>query len=120
MKRLTKSHEDYLEAIYMLELSGQKIKSVRISEKLSVSRPAVNRAMNDLFQDGLILKSDYSELALTEKGRQAAAQIYKKHTLIKEFLIKLGVSDAAAETDCCKIEHAVSDETLCAIKNFLK
>ncbi|MDD4839190.1 MAG: metal-dependent transcriptional regulator [Clostridia bacterium] len=120
MKELTKSNEDYLEAVYILELSGEKIKSVKIANMLAVSRPAVNRAMNELFDAGLVEKTDYSEISLTNEGRKKAKTVYHKHTLVKEFLIKLGVSEKTAEIDCCKIEHIISQETIEKIEIFTK
>jgi Mn-dependent DtxR family transcriptional regulator len=117
---LTKSVEDYLEAIYMLELAGEKIKSVKIAAELEVSKPAVNRAMNGLAEEGFIEKSDYSDIALTDKGREVAKEIYDRHRLLMQFLMKLGVSEETAAVDCCKMEHILSGESLARIKEFVK
>lgn len=119
MKQLTKSFEDYLEAIYILEQKGTPIKSVRISEMLEVSRPAVNKAMNELKERGFVSMDYYSSIELTDEGRFEAKRIYDKHLVIKNFLLKIGVSTETAEIDCCKIEHIISDETLNCFKKFL-
>ena len=113
MKNLTKSIEDYIEAIYMIEQEQEKvnIKSVDIASRLGVSKPAVNKAMNELNNLNLIEKSNYSNIVLTVKGRTLAKKIYDKHTLIYEFLLSIGVSKENANIDCCKIEHVISDET---------
>lgn len=120
MKNLTKSIEDYIEAIYMIELEKGNIKSVDISSKLGVSKPAVNKAMNELNKLNLIEKSNYSDIVFTEEGRKLAKKIYDKHMLIYEFLLSIGVSKENASIDCCKIEHVISDETAKCMKNFLK
>lgn len=120
MINLTKSIEDYLEAILIVEKRDKKVKSVKIAELLGVSKPGVNKAMNVLKDNNLIDKADYGDITLTDKGREIANRIYEKHLLIKEFLIILGVSEETAEQDCCKIEHILSDETLTQIKKFLK
>jgi Mn-dependent DtxR family transcriptional regulator len=117
---LTKSAEDYLEAIYMIEMQGETVRSVRIAAMLNVSKPAVNKAMNHLKDHGLIDKKDYSSIKLTEKGREAAKKVYRKHTALKEFLMSLGVSEETAEEDGCKIEHIISKETFDHILAFLK
>ncbi|MEG2688830.1 MAG: iron dependent repressor, metal binding and dimerization domain protein, partial [Clostridia bacterium] len=52
-----------------------------------------------------------------DNGREIAKRIYSRHITIKTFLINLGVSEQTAETDACKIEHIISEETLQAIKN---
>ena len=119
MKELTKSKEDYLESIYLQELHGERIKSVRIAADLNVSKPAVNRAMNELAEENLILKSDYSDIVLTETGRALAKEIYAKHELLRTFLIMLGVSKEIAEVDCCRLEHVLSNETLKCISKYV-
>ncbi|MBQ0009016.1 MAG: metal-dependent transcriptional regulator [Firmicutes bacterium] len=116
--KLSQSFEDYLEAIYVLEISDQKIKSVTISRMLDVSKPAVTKAMNELFDANYIEKTPYSQIKLTKSGRQIAKNVYHRHTVIRNFLInKLGVSQEIAEKDCCMIEHVISPETLRAMEN---
>ena len=116
--KLSQSFEDYLEAIYVLEISDQKIKSVTISKMLNVSKPAVTKAMNELFDANYVEKTPYSQIKLTKSGRQIAKNVYHRHTVIRDFLInKLGVSKDIAEKDCCMIEHVISPETLRAMEN---
>lgn len=118
--QLSKSFEDYLEAIYVLEESEIKAKSVEISRMLNVSKPAVNKAMNELLKDEYIQKEPYGDIKLTEKGRKVAKNVYHTHITLRDFLIKLGVSYETAEKDCCLIEHVISKETLNAIEKSLK
>ena len=120
MIKLTKSCEDYLETILMLEKEqGKTVKSVDIASNLNVSKPAVTKAMNELKELGLINKDLYGEISLTPLGRETAEKIYDKHITINTFLQKLGVSKEVADVDCCKLEHAISDETLQKLKEFL-
>ena len=119
MKLLTDSNEDYLEAILIIKLKKGKVKSVDISKHLNVSKPGVNKAMNILKENGLIEKDYYGDIELTQKGEEIAKKVYKKHTTIKEFLLKLGIDEETSEIDCCKIEHVISDKTFLAIKQFL-
>ena len=119
MKLLTDSNEDYLEAILILKIKKGKVRSVDISKMLNVSKPGVTKAMNVLKENGLIEKDYYGDVYLTPKGEEIAKKIYKKHTTIKEFLLKLGVSEETSDIDCCKIEHVISEETFNAIQKFL-
>lgn len=119
-KFLTESIEDYIESIYILEVRGEKVKSVTISKMLNVSKPAVSKAMNELLSLGYIEKKPYGEISLTDEGRKEAKRVYSSHTAIYDFLVSLGVSHENAEKDCCKIEHAISKETLEAFKKFTK
>lgn len=120
MAKLTKSIEDYLETILVLEKESSKtVKSVDIASNLGVSKPAVTKAMNELKELGYINKDLYGEISLTDEGRTLALKVYDKHKTINLFLQKLGVSEETAEIDCCKFEHAISDETLQKLKEFL-
>ena len=116
---LSKSKEDYLEAILMIEKTKNKVKSVDIARFLNVSKPGVTKAMNALREDGYIEDSYYSEIVLTNSGRLQASEILYKHNTIRNFLIMLGVDKENAEIDCCKIEHVISDKTFEQIKNFI-
>ena len=119
--KLSQSFEDYIEAIYILETNGEKIKSVEIANMLGVSKPAVTKAMNELMNAGLVEKSPYSEVKLPEEGRKAAKEVYHRHIVIRAFLMnKLGVPRDIAEKDCCMIEHVISPETLRAMENLNK
>lgn len=118
--QLTQSIEDYIEAIYILELKGEKIKSVTIAHLLNVSKPAVSKAMKELLELGFIEMKPYGDIILSESGRKEAKRIYASHTTIYDFLISLGVSKEKAEIDCCKIEHIISKETLEAFKRNTK
>ena len=75
------------EQIDLTEQEKEQIKSVDIASKLGVSKPAVNKAMNELNNLNLIKKSNYSNIKLTSDGRKLAQKIYDKHVLIYNFLI---------------------------------
>lgn len=120
MKKVSKSHEDYLEAILILNDNNNVVHSVEIARFLSVSKPAVHKAMDELIELGLIKKEKYGGVILTDEGKDIAQFVLNKHNEIKTFLIKLGVDEKTAEIDCCKIEHIVSDITLEKIKEFNK
>ncbi|MBQ9730561.1 MAG: metal-dependent transcriptional regulator [Bacilli bacterium] len=119
--KLSKSIEDYLETILLIEKETAKtVKSVDIASSLNVSKPAVTKAMNELKELGFIHKDLYGEISLTDEGRSIAEKIYDKHKTINTFLQRLGVSKETAEVDCCNLEHAISDETLQKLKEFLE
>ena len=59
-------------------------------------------------------------LTLTESGLSAAEKIYERHTILTEFLTRLGVDRETAAEDACKMEHVISDESLAALKRFVE
>ena len=119
MERLTTSAEDYLEAALMCTLRGERIKVTTISEQLGVSKPAVTAALGELVEKGLIAREKYGDITLTESGKQKAEEVFGKHRLMHDLLVKLGVSEAQASVDCCKIEHVLSEESIACIQKFV-
>lgn len=118
--KISASGQDYLEAILELYLDKGQIRSVDISEKLGVTRPSVNRAVNLLKNNGLIVHEKYSDIYLTEQGMRLAKAVKSRHTVLKKFLNEvLTVDETTADEDACKMEHNISLETLEKLQIFV-
>ena len=116
--RLQESGEMYLEAIYVLSGKQTMVRSIDVSEYLGYSKPSVSRAVGLLKNGGYLTVDRDGGLNLTESGREIARKIYERHTLLTKLLIHMGVSEEIAAADACKLEHAISDESFQAIKNY--
>jgi len=115
----TKSQEDFLEALLMLEQQGQPLETTRVAKLLGVSKPAVHQMGHELIDRGWITRKDYGDMKLTDEGRKIAESVLARHHILKQFLLNLGVSEEVAEHDCCLMEHILSEETIEAIKKTL-
>lgn len=111
------SGEDYLEAILRLSARQKDVHSVEVARELNVSKPAVTKAMRILTAKGYVNIID-NYIHLTESGAAYAEQIFEKHKVLTAFLVRLGVDEATAETDACRMEHLISKGTYDAIKKF--
>lgn len=118
--RIHESGEMYLETIYLLSQKQSAVRSIDVGEYMGYSKPSVSRAMGILKNAELITVNRDGLISLTPEGREKAKKIYERHTILTNFLIKLGVNEAVASEDACKIEHAISDESIEAIKNFIQ
>ncbi len=117
---LTPAIEDYLEAIYLLDTEQKGVRSIDVATNLSVSKPSVNKAIHNLCLSGLATQAKYSLIHLTDKGREKAREVINRHCTIKEFLLNvLRVSEQTAEQEACLIEHAMSNETVSKMRDFL-
>ena len=116
---LQESAEMYLETIYLLSQKRSNVRSIDVAEHMGYSKPSVSRAVGLLKQGGYVTVDRDGFLRLTDEGIAVAAKVFERHTVLSRFLISLGVSEATASEDACKIEHVISDETLTAIKNSL-
>ena len=117
---LQESGEMYLETIYILTKKNHDVRSLDVAEYMNFSKPSVSRAVGILKQGGYITVDSDGYLHLTELGKEIASKIYERHTLLTEFLIRLGVDEETAAEDACKIEHDISDKSFEAIKNHAR
>ena len=116
---LHESAQMYLETIYVLSQTKSKVRSIDIAEHMGYSKPSISRAMGLLRQGGYAVTDGDGFITLTPLGLQEALKIFERHTVLLQLLKHLGVSDATASEDACKIEHVISDETFEAIKHYL-
>ncbi|HIZ43215.1 MAG TPA: metal-dependent transcriptional regulator [Firmicutes bacterium] len=110
------SAENYLETILILSHRKPEVHSIDIANELDFSKPSVSVAMKNLRQKGYITIDAENHIHLTPSGLEIAETIYERHTLISEWLIRLGVSEKTAVEDACRIEHVISAESFAAIK----
>ncbi|MDD5791393.1 MAG: iron dependent repressor, metal binding and dimerization domain protein [Erysipelotrichaceae bacterium] len=87
---------------------------------MGYSKPSVSRAMGLLKNGGYVTVDEDGSLSLTEAGREIAEKIYDRHTVLADFLVRLGVDQETAIKDACRIEHVISDQSFQAIKNHVK
>ena len=116
---LQESGEMYLETILILSQKSRFVRAIDVGEEMGFSRPSVSRAVHLLAEGGFITIDADGGLSLTESGREIAEKIYERHTVISKWLISLGVSEATAVDDACKMEHDISDESFAAIKRHI-
>lgn len=117
---IQESGEMYLETIYILSEKTGAVRSIDVGEYMGYSKPSVSRAVGILKKGGYLLMDKDGYLTLTESGLTVAKKIYERHTLLTDFLIRLGVNEKTAVEDACKIEHDISDETFDALKKHAK
>ena len=115
-KHITKSNEDYLEAILMIREERGTCRSIDVAYHLNVSKPSVSVAMANLEKMGLVVMEPTHELKLTRTGTRYARRVLERHRLISAALMKLGVPQEIAEADACRIEHDISQESYDGLK----
>ena len=120
MATMTQSLEDYLEAVYMLIAEDRPAQVRDVARMLAVKMPSVVKAIHELKKLGLVTQKPYANIELTVKGSRVAKHVLNRHTLIRDFLMKLGVSRRIADKDACLMEHILSAETIDRIRIYTK
>lgn len=118
--KIQESAENYLETILVLSQKQPFVRSIDVATELGFSKASVSVAMKNLKENGYVQTDASGHLSLTETGLEIAEMIYERHTLISDWLTKLGVSRETASEDACRMEHVISAESFQAIKNHIR
>lgn len=111
MTDLIDATEMYLRTVYELEEEGIRPIRARLVERLHLSAPAVSETVARLEQDGLMRLQEDRTLELTERGRERAISVMRKHRLAERLLTDvIGLEWNLVHIEACRWEHVISDE----------
>jgi len=103
--------EEYLETIFVLEAESPPVKSARVAESMGVSAPTMTDTLKRLVQQGYVRVGHGKVILLTDKGRETAAALVRRHRLSERWLVDvLGMDWSRVHQDACRLEHALSPE----------
>jgi len=118
--QLSRSMEDYLEAIYNLKVRTQFARVNEIARAMNVRMPSVTGALRSLAAKGLVKHEPYENVELTQAGLDRARSVAHRHSAVKEFLTSvLGLAQEDAEAEACGLEHAIHADTLDRLLKFV-
>ena len=110
---LSRSIEDYIKAVYALEVEEQRAITKQLAERLGVRMASVTGMVKHLAAEGYVRHTPYHGVQLTERGRRVALEIIRRHRLIELFLSRtLGLSWDELHSDAEALEHVVSDRLI--------
>jgi len=114
------SVDEYLETIYFLAFpigeyrplaDGLPTVAVRVAEMLGVSRASAGEMLKRLEAEGLIERGEHKEALLTEKGRERAEKVVRKHRLIERLLTDfMGYTAAEAHVHADELGDTFTDD----------
>ncbi|AZI27518.1 metal-dependent transcriptional regulator [Pedobacter sp. G11] len=114
------TEENYLKIIYHLAESSNNVQTNAIAEQMQTKPASVTDMIKKLAEKGYVDYVKYQGVTLTEKGKNAAIDIVRKHRLWEVFLVdKLNfkwdeVHDVAEE-----LEHIKSETLIERLDEFL-
>jgi DtxR family Mn-dependent transcriptional regulator len=109
MAKATVAEEEYLQIMFWLEEAGLPINGANIARAMQLSPPTVHEMIGRLEGDGYVERADDKSLNFTERGRQEAEAISRRHRLIERFLTDvLGIPWDEVHEEAERLEHAMS------------
>ena len=117
----TSSEENYLKAIYHLEIDVDKgVSTNAIAEKLVTKASSVTDMVKKLSEKELIIYKKYQGVTLTNFGKKIASSIVRKHRLWEVFLVeKLNFSWDEVHDVAEQLEHIKSQKLINQLDIFL-
>ncbi len=110
---LTAPVEDYLKAIYALELEQGSAGTSDLAQHLSIAPASVTGMLQRLADQGLVTYERYQGAGLTAAGRRAALRTIRRHRVIEAYLVHaLGFGWDGVHAEAERLEHAASDELI--------
>ncbi|WP_029034381.1 metal-dependent transcriptional regulator [Salinimicrobium terrae] len=115
------SEENYLKAIFHLEkTSTGGVSTNALAEKLETKASSVSEMVKKLSKKELVAYRKYQGVSLSDKGREAAVEIIRKHRLWEYFLVeKLNFSWTEVHDVAEQLEHIQSEKLVLELDKFL-
>jgi DtxR family Mn-dependent transcriptional regulator len=116
----SQSEEDYLKALYHLEMDFDSVSTNSIADYLDMKPSSVTDMLKKLAEKKFINYQKYKGTSLTKKGKLIALSIIRKHRLWETFLVdKLGFGWDQVHIIAEQLEHIKSEELIENLDNFL-
>lgn len=117
---ISKSSEEYLKTMYVLKKQNGNIRVTDIANKMSCTKPSVNKALNNLKKDRYINYETYKPIELTKSGEDLAKKILEAYDIVYLFMKDvLGLEDKEAKKEAEKIKLIVEDNTLNKLAKYV-
>lgn len=112
--------ENYLKHIYHLSLDSSPVKTSKLAAALKLSPAAVTEMVKRLDEQKLVDYRPYRGVSLTEKGRQRALIVLRRHRLWEVFLHQvLKMPWGKVHQHAEALEHATDDELADYLDEYL-
>ena len=110
MTELTSTMRDYLKTIFFLEEEGKGAKTTILAREVKVKPASVTEMVQKLASMGLVHHDPYRRIKLTEKGKDAATKIVRKHRLLEKLFVDfVGLEAVSACDEASRLELLLSD-----------
>ena len=112
--------QDYVEAVSDIVHRHGVCRVKHLVEHMGVSHVTVSRIIARLRDEQFVDTAHYRPIRLTAKGERLAAESRRRHEVVHQFLLALGVPESDAGSDAEGIEHHVGSATLQCMEQFLQ
>lgn len=117
---ISKSQEEYLKTIYIIQKQDKQPRVTDIAEKMNCTKASVNKSLKILTEQKLINYEPYGKIELTEEGIKLAKKSLEADDIVYLFLKEiLGEEKNIAEEEAKEIKMAMKDTTLNKLAKYV-
>ncbi len=117
---VSKSSEEYLKTMYLLQKQNGNIRVTDIANKMNCTKPSVNKALNNLKEEKLVKYETYGIIELTDEGNALAQKILEAYDIVYLFLKDvLDLNEKEAKDEAEKIKFVTTDETINKLAKYV-
>jgi DtxR family transcriptional regulator, Mn-dependent transcriptional regulator len=110
---ISKSLEEYLKTMYVLQKQKGDIRVTDIADKMQCSKASVNKAIKLLAENNLVNYEVYGKIEITEEGYKTARKVLEAHDIVYLFLTELlEIDSEKANIEAEKMKKSMEDNTL--------
>ncbi len=120
MYMISKSLEEYLKTMYVLNKQNGRVRVTDIAEKMNCTKASVNKAVHNLKDNGILNYEAYGTIELTQNGENLAKKILEAYDIVYLFLKDVLNLDAAnAQKEAEKIKSVIADDTINKLAKYV-
>jgi DtxR family transcriptional regulator, Mn-dependent transcriptional regulator len=106
----TIADENYLKEIYLLGLNHTPVTTSELADQFGYAPATITGMLKKLESQGWIHYTPYQGASLTDRGREIALKIIRRHRLVETFLVQtLAVPWEKVHAEAEQLEHVLSD-----------
>ena len=117
---VSKAQEEYIKTMYILKKQKGNIRVTDIAQKMSCTKPSVNKALNNLKANQLVNYETYGTIELTREGEELAKKILEAYDIVYVFLKDvLEIDEKEAESEAEKLKLSLEDKTINKLAKYV-
>ena len=117
---ISKALEEYLKTMYILKKQNGNIRVTDIAKKMNCTKPSVNKALNNLIEEKLVIYETYGTIELTTEGENLAKKILEAYDIVYIFFKEvLNLEKEIAKSEADKIKSTITDETINKLAKYV-
>jgi len=117
---ISKSQEEYLKTMYILQKQNGDIRVTDIANKMECTKPSVNKVLKNLKDNKLINYETYGKIELTDEGIKLSKKILEAYDIVYVFFKDvLNLENENAKKEAEKVKSVLSDGAINKLAKYV-